>query len=103
MAAVAATTILIGRPGRRRLVKPDRGAGDQVHQGRRRRKFCPLSSPTSGIGKRSMSRTSASCAVIALVSDEATGADTPLGCALRPEDKPYGCALTGSQGTGKSC
>jgi hypothetical protein len=40
--------------------------------------------------------------VIALVTDEATGADTPLGCALRPEDKPYGCALTGSQGTGKS-
>jgi hypothetical protein len=40
--------------------------------------------------------------VIALVTDEATGAETPLGCALRPEDKPYGCALTGSQGTGKS-
>jgi len=39
--------------------------------------------------------------MIALVTDEATGADTPLGCALRPEDKPYGCALTGSQGTGK--
>jgi hypothetical protein len=40
--------------------------------------------------------------VIALVTDEATGAETPLGCALRPEDKPYGCALTGSQGTGKT-
>jgi hypothetical protein len=40
--------------------------------------------------------------VIALVTDEATGADTSLGCALRPEDKPYGCALTGSQGTGKT-
>ena len=40
--------------------------------------------------------------MIALVTDEATGADTPLGCALRPEDKPYGCALTGSQGTGKT-
>src|SRR4051794_41597658 len=40
--------------------------------------------------------------MIALVTDEATGAHTPLGCALRPEDKPYGCALTGSQGTGKT-
>src|SRR3954447_18189079 len=40
--------------------------------------------------------------MIALVTDEATGVETPLGCALRPEDKPYGCALTGSQGTGKS-
>ena len=40
--------------------------------------------------------------MIALVTDESTGADTPLGCALRPEDKPYGCALTGSQGTGKT-
>jgi hypothetical protein len=40
--------------------------------------------------------------VIALVTDEATGADTPLGCAMLPEDKPYGCALTGSQGTGKT-
>src|SRR4051812_320012 len=40
--------------------------------------------------------------MIALVTDEATGADTPLGCALRPRDKPYGCALTGSQGTGKT-
>jgi hypothetical protein len=39
--------------------------------------------------------------VIALVTDEATGAETSLGCALRAEDKPYGCALTGSQGTGK--
>jgi hypothetical protein len=40
--------------------------------------------------------------VISLVTDEATGAETALGCALRPEDKPYGCALTGSQGTGKT-
>ncbi|MGH2948817.1 MAG: replication-relaxation family protein [Solirubrobacteraceae bacterium] len=40
--------------------------------------------------------------MIALVTDEVTGADTSLGCALRPEDKPYGCALTGSQGTGKT-
>jgi hypothetical protein len=40
--------------------------------------------------------------VIALVTDEATGAETPLGCAFRPQDKRYGCALTGSQGTGKS-
>jgi len=40
--------------------------------------------------------------VIALVTDEATGAETPLGCALRSDDKPYGCALTGSQGTGKT-
>jgi len=40
--------------------------------------------------------------MIALVTDEATGAETALGCALRPEDKPYGCALTGSQGTGKT-
>ena len=39
--------------------------------------------------------------MIALVTDEATGAETALGCALRAEDKPYGCALTGSQGTGK--
>jgi hypothetical protein len=40
--------------------------------------------------------------VIALVTDESSGADTPLGCALRSEDKAYGCALTGSQGTGKT-
>ena len=40
--------------------------------------------------------------MIALVTDEATGADTPLGCALRPEDKPYGCALTGSQEPARS-
>jgi hypothetical protein len=40
--------------------------------------------------------------MIALVTDEATDAETSLGCALRPEDKPYGCALTGSQGTGKT-
>jgi hypothetical protein len=40
--------------------------------------------------------------MIALVTDEATGAETRLGCAFRPQDKRYGCALTGSQGTGKS-
>ena len=51
---------------------------------------------------RAQARSGRGGGMIALVTDEATGAETPLGCALRPEDKPYGCALTGSQGTGKS-